>query len=1413
MSRYAALGLLLLLIVVSAANISLAQRGTLTSSRYIDDIRADVDNKLDLGNSNVEQTAVTIAKDYPGENNINQVCTIFDTLRKGWFYFSDPIYANKFKNANHTLQDGKISGTIGMGNCDDFAILMASLIASLGGSTRITLAANSTSSEGHAYCEVFLGNKSDLHVNELVNWTKAEYNLSEIPGLNKTDNEVWMNLDWWADNPGGSYFEGDERIVVWQADKLFSPKIVPIIDTMDSTTGWKTIKDDKGSNLSISSYPARKGLGIDISYDLKEDGWVGISKNVTSDALSQVEGLNFSVLAMDKRSTIELRMAYADGTEFGYSLKPDLGKWEYLQALYRDFKCLGPGDNCSSPNNKLDPASVKKLEFVISNHPGDETGSGKIIVDHVRGVMNIPAGSPWAKAEIQRRLAAALDAEAASEVASTKDFGMINAAEMDIASLKALQTPTGLRKTIQDLNLLPQPLARLVHNGPVNHVTFSPDGKILATGSDDDTARIWNAQTGQQLAIMKHGGRVLSVVFSPDGTELATASADGTASIWDLEVNRQLFGFKHNDIVLSVAFSPDGTKLATASNDSTARLWDAKIGTQLTIMKHDGPVLSAVFSPDGSRLATASWHDGAKVWDVKTGIMLAKVDDVGVNQVAFSPDGRKLATASIYDVAKLWDAQTGQLLTVMRSDASVSILVFSPDGRKLATASIDGNVRLWNTLTGQQLRGFKHEASVSFVVFSPDGTKVATASSDHTAIIWDPETGEKRKIMTHQGPVLSAAFSPDATRLATASQDHSAMIWDVDAPEQMVVMIHDSPVYSVAYSPDGTKIATASFDGTSSATIWDARTGERLLKILQPGGVWSVAFSPDGKSLAASANWPYNTSIWNAETSQLISTMKNNSHKNIVLSVAFSPDGSKLATASNDTTARLWDTKTGGLLSTLKHNTTVWSVAFNPNGTEVATGSGDGTTRVWDVNTGERLATLNYTGNVYSVAFSPDGTRLATACAGTICIWDAKTSDLIGRCIAGLGIIHSLAFSPDGTKIATGSSDHTSGIWDIQTGNQLEVMHHDNDVSSVAFSPDGTRLATASYDKTARIWAVNPDGLICETCQRLMFNLTSNDFWGQNCGTCSCSSSLRNLSYHNGTMKAYDKTLELNQSITTAWFNKGNILEHLGKHDEAIQSYDQAIQLRPNYPKAWNNKGLSLASQGKDNESIQAYDKAIKLNHFDPATWNNKGLALSHLGKYDEALQAYNKSIELNPNMAEAWFNKGNTLKNLSRYHEAIYAYDEVVIFLDPNNAWAWLNEGIAWDRLGMEDTAIQSYNHAIAIDPNNPEALNTKDCAKAWVYIATALAIQGKYNDSINSSNKSIELNPRYANAWVTKGLALFELGKYNESIQAFDKAIELKPTLAPAWNYKGNALKLLGKTAEAEAALTKAEELGYKG
>ena len=192
-------------------------------------------------------------------------------------------------------------------------------------------------------------------------------------------------------------------------------------------------------------------------------------------------------------------------------------------------------------------------------------------------------------------------------------------------------------------------------------------------------------------------------------------------------------------------------------------------------------------------------------------------------------------------------------------------------------------------------------------------------------------------------------------------------------------------------------------------------------------------------------------------------------HANVVMGVAFSPDGTRLATASWDSTARIWNARTGQFLLEFKgHTRELSSVAFSPDGTRLATASYDGTARLWDARTGQfLLESKGHTGFVYGVAFSPDGTRLATAGNNAARLWDARTGRFLLEFAGHTDVVYGVAFSPDGKRLATASADRTARLWDARTGQFLFACQgHTGPVSSVAFSPDGTRLATASWDKT-----------------------------------------------------------------------------------------------------------------------------------------------------------------------------------------------------------------------------------------------------------------------------------------------------------------------------------------------------------
>jgi WD40 repeat protein len=579
---------------------------------------------------------------------------------------------------------------------------------------------------------------------------------------------------------------------------------------------------------------------------------------------------------------------------------------------------------------------------------------------------------------------------------------------------------------------------------------FSPDGKLVVTTSDDKTARLWDAETGQAIGapLTGHDGFVHGAAFSPDGKRVVTASADKTARLWDAATGRPIGAplEGHKEGVNSVAFSPDGKRIVTASDDQTARLWDAATG-----------------QPIGAPLAS---HEG------------------GVNSAAFSPDGRRIVTASDDQTARLWDTATGQPinLPLKGHDDSVRSAAFSPDGRRIVTASADKTARLWNAATGQPLGTplDGHEGRVNSAAFSPDGQQIITASWDGTTRLWAAATGLPigAPLRGHEGFVYSAAFSPDGRRIATASRDGTTRLWSAGNPTDASLEGHEEAVMSAAFSLDGNRIVTASSDKT--ARLWNAATGQPIGAPLKghEGSVSSAAFSADGRRVVT-ASLDKTARLWDAETGRPLGAPLKG-HDGFLYGAAFSPDGGRIVTASSDKTARQWDAATGQPIGPplQAHEGSVRSAAFSPDGKRIVTASDDQKTRLWDAMTGQPIGAPleGHEGSVSSAAFSPDGKRILTASDDRMArLWDAATGQPIGAPLEGHeGSVSSAAFSPDGKRIVTASSDMTARLWDAATGQPIAepLKGHEDSVQSAAFSPDGRRIVTASADKAVRQWEV-----------------------------------------------------------------------------------------------------------------------------------------------------------------------------------------------------------------------------------------------------------------------------------------------------------------------------------------------------
>lgn len=276
-------------------------------------------------------------------------------------------------------------------------------------------------------------------------------------------------------------------------------------------------------------------------------------------------------------------------------------------------------------------------------------------------------------------------------------------------------------------------------------ISWSPDGKMIASPSVDQTVRIWDVEAGSVVQILKgHGAGVNHVAWRPDGAVVATCSFDHTIRIWDVASGTCLSVLRdHSDDVGSVAWSPDGSRLASASSDRTIRLWDtASWRVSRVLQGHAGVVIKVAWSPDGARLASGSDDHTVRIWDPENGSELRALTKEGVWIVGleWSPDGRRIAFSGGERVFVVDLDGQGEIRLEGPTDL-VSSVSFSYDGRLLASKSMDGNLRLWRTDSWRKVAEWEESASNFWppgLAFSPQSTRLATLGEcDRVVRVWE----------------------------------------------------------------------------------------------------------------------------------------------------------------------------------------------------------------------------------------------------------------------------------------------------------------------------------------------------------------------------------------------------------------------------------------------------------------------------------------------------------------------------------------------------------------------------------------------------------------------------------------------------------------------------------------------------
>ena len=630
------------------------------------------------------------------------------------------------------------------------------------------------------------------------------------------------------------------------------------------------------------------------------------------------------------------------------------------------------------------------------------------------------------------------------------------------------------------------------------------DGTLVVAqdATEDSMVSVVEVASGRVVHQLRgHKRTVWHLAISPDDRLLATGSTDGTARIWDLRKGEQIAVLEgHEGVVRYVAFSPSGKVVATAGGDGTVRLWDGESGKQLWIQDLSSMATCIEFDPTGQRIYTVAMSGQAntvQVWDVRSGRELLKVGchHEGVasrSWCSFNSNGTRLLVPNPSTGATLWDCESSDAACVIAHGVRVMDVAISPDDQVLLTTGKDGSVQVWGADDGTQLAALRgHEDSVTKGIFSPDGDTILTASDDQTVRLWERGTWQCKATLGGIGNQVGYVTCNEGGDLVVASTHWAeAWVWDVDRQQSVAELCQSGMSFvQAAFIPGQATVAACT---TTTVVLWDTETDRSpvLVESASPP-IANIDVSSDGtllivQNLDGSLT---SCSLPNQEKVEL-----HGPREKIQTWVStLSPDGSIVAEACNDGVIRLVSASTGRAKTEFPYSENglpISSVAYSPNGDWLAAVSGfPGTLHVWDH---ERRLVLQQSGwgeRGHDLSWCGEDILLGSEIDGIPQAWAIPGGDETGRLYLSNKIserMTSIACSDSQRKAVTG---HKSGLvvfWDVDTAAETSrIPEIAPEVLQVSMSPGGKRALVVGTDGVVRVYSASVQELLAQCEGRL----------------------------------------------------------------------------------------------------------------------------------------------------------------------------------------------------------------------------------------------------------------------------------------------------------------------------------------